>query len=78
MAHPERPHLAQTNLESVWYFDKRVLVVELCDLSIWGLAPSTIEFTPSEHNRKLIIEQSGTSTEAHNHKSRLGLGQHTG
>lgn len=54
-----------------------MLVVELCDMSTWRLASATVEFVPSEDNRKLIIERSVTSTEADNNKSRLWPGQHT-
>ena len=78
MTHPEGPHLAQADLVSTRYVKKRMLVVELCDLSTRHFASSTIEFVPSEDNRKLIIEWSVTATEAHNHQSRLWPGQHTG
>jgi hypothetical protein len=78
MAQPERPDLAQTDRESIRYVEKRVLVVELCDLNTWRLTSSTIDFVPSQDNGELIIERSVTSTEADNRKSRLWPGQHTG
>ena len=67
MADSERPHLAQTDLEILWYFEKRVLIIELCDLHTRRVAASTVVTVPSQNNRKLIIERGVTATEAHDH-----------
>ena len=67
MADSERPQLAQTDLEVLWYFEKRVLIIEFCDLHTKRVAASTVVTVPSQNDRKLIIERGVTATEAYDH-----------
>jgi hypothetical protein len=78
MADSERPQLAQTDVEVLRYFEKRMLIIELCDSYTRGVTASTVVTVSSENNRKLIIERGVPATEAHDHKLRLWPGQHTG
>ena len=67
MADSERPQLAQTDLEVLWYFEKRMLIIELRDSRTRRVSASTVGTVPSQNNRKLIIERGVTTTEAQDH-----------
>ena len=78
MADSERPHLSQADLQFLWYLQKRMLIIELRNSHTRRVASATAVTVPSEDDGKLIIEGHVTSTEAYDHKGRLGPGQHTG
>lgn len=78
MADSERPQLAQADLELLWYLEKSVLIVELCDLRPRHVDSSTVVTVSSKDDGKLIIDGCVTSTEAHDHKSWFRPRQHTG
>ena len=65
MADSERPHLAQVDLQLLWYLEKRMLIIELRNSHTRLVASSTAVTVPPEDDGKLIIEGHVTSTEAH-------------